>query len=170
METPFKIGDVMFLPHLHPTEMSVKCHLCEGHRTVLLLCRSGEQVEVACKACERGYVREYSYEPRVLPFEILAVESMSLGLDGKAHWYLRSRREDVAEFGSLCWSHEAALEASRETLEKLLENNKRSHYARTGHQREHVTWTVAHHEKCIKDLERQLAYHRDRVSERRKKI
>jgi hypothetical protein len=123
---------------------------------------------VGCENCGKGYegprgsVEEYTYEASVEQFTIKAIESMHGG-----RWYLKSTFGACSDFGSLFTDKELAQAESARAMAAILEHNARYSAARTKHMREQACWTIGYHEKCIREYEQKIAYHRSKVSERR---
>ena len=169
MDTPFNIGDTYYLPHHNPTQVTVPCPTCYGALKVTLILGNGEQVDVQCEGCGKGYegpkgcITEYSYEPFVSSFKIAGIHSM---YDGE--FTLKSTGGETANFTQLFQDKDAAMEKAKQQMKESLDQNMRSSTASTKYQRANLTWSVQYHEKCIKDNERKIAWHRARISERRK--
>ena len=169
MDTPFNIGDVMWKPVCNPREVDETCPTCYGALRVTITLGNNDEVDIACDGCgkgdegPRGVVHGYSYEPKAVRFEIKAVHSMYNG-----EWTLLSTLGDMANYHELYTTGEEALVVSIKEMQACVDRNMRTRCAQTKHQRENLTWQVQYHEKCIKDAERQIAWHRTKVSLRRK--
>lgn len=172
MQTPFNTGDTYYLPRTTGQQITVECPTCAGKKTVELILGSGEVVTVPCEGCGLGYegprgvVSDYTYEPHAEMFIISRVDSMHLR-DGVPAWYVLSTTGIHANFSDLFKTHESAMVASAIALKIVQEERMRSSGNHTRHMYKKHTWTVAYHEKCIRDLEKQIAYHRSKVSERK---
>lgn len=171
MELPFAIGDTYYLPICRPEQIEVLCPTCYGKKMVTLILGNGEMIDVQCQGCglghesPRGVITEYSHTPKVEEFVIASIESMHGG-----RWYVRSTTHSTTAFEELCTLYNTAMEVSQAHVVKQREQNMRNSEARTKHQRENETWTVAYHEKCMKDLERKMEWHRGKISARRKAV
>ena len=169
MDTPFTVGDTYYLPHDNPTQITVPCPTCYGARKVTLILGNGEQVEIQCEGCGKGYegprgsVTEYRYEAHVSVFTIAGIHSMY-----NDEWTLKSTGGETASWSQLYTTRAVAMQRAEECMRDVIDQNMRTQSARTKYQRQNLTWTVQYHEKCIKDHERQIAWHRGRVSERKK--
>jgi len=169
METPFEIGHTYFLPHHNPTQVSVPCPVCYGNKKVIVILGNGEHVYVECEGCgigfegPRGYVMEYRYDPFVSEFTVKEIHSMYSG-----EWTLKSTTGQTANWTQLYTDYNAAMAEAEKTMKECIDRNMRDSIGRTKHQREQKCWTIAYHEKCIKDWEKKIEWHRSKVSERRK--
>ena len=171
MDTPFEIGKTYWMPTLRPENIQVPCPICYGNKSVSLILGNGEQVVVECEGCglgyegARGFVGDYSYEAGVKPFTVAGVESMN-GDD----WWLRSEQGSTARWKDLEQSEALGLEQSKRKMRETLDGNMYSQTARSKHARNHVPWTVRYHEDCIREIEKKIAWHRSKVSERSKRV
>jgi hypothetical protein len=169
--TPFEIGHTYYLPHHNPTQVSVPCPVCYGKKEVVMILGNGEFVTVQCEGCglgyeePRGYIMEYTYEPCVSQFKVESVYSMYGG-----EWCLKSTGGEKANWTQLHTTEESAREAATTAMQKSLGQNIQQSIGRTKRQREQSTWTVAYHEKCIRDWHAKIEWHRSKVSERRKGV
>ena len=169
MDTPINIGDTYYLPHHNPTQVSKPCPTCYGHRKVEMILGNGDHVDVACEGCgkgyegPRGYVMEYSYEPFVSRFTIEGIHSMYNG-----EWTLKSTGGETAGWNQLYTTEAEAMQRAEEWMKDCVDSNMRQSIAQSKHQRENKCWSVQYHEKCIKEWEQKIAWHRTKVSERRK--
>jgi len=169
MDTPFNIGDTYYLPHHNPTQVSKPCPVCYGKLKVEMILGNGDHVDVKCEACGKGYegprgcVMDYTYEPFVSQFVIKGIHSM---YDGE--FTLKSTGGETANLKQLYLSHATALEVATNMMKDCQDRNMWDGIGRTKHQRENKCWTISYHEKCIRDWEAKIAWHRAKVSERRK--
>lgn len=169
MDTPFTIGDTYYLPHHPPTQVTVPCPTCYGAKKVTVILGNGEQVEIQCEGCGRGFdgpsgcITEYRYEPFVSTFTIASVHSMVNG-----EWTLKSTQGETARLTDLLTSPAEAVEQARLNAAECVDQNNRVAEARSAAQRGNLAWSIPYHEKCIKDNEQKIAWHRTKVSERRK--
>ena len=165
LATPFVIGQTYWLPRTVPQEITVLCPVCYGHKTITVTLGNGEHVAVECDGCGLGYegprgvVREYTYEANVRPFIIASVQSMH----GDS-WSVISTEGEQASWASLYLTEASAWDVSRAQLDKTVEENTRRWSTSNRKMLSRVAWTVAYHEKCIRDLEQKIAYHRSKVS------
>ncbi len=170
MNTPFEIGKTYWLPRWHPEKIQVPCPVCYGNRVLAVTLGNGESVEVECDGCglgfegPRGFVHEYSYEAKVLPFTVKEINSMHGGT-----WWLQSVEGDTAQWDTLCDTQALGMAKSLEVLQTQLDENTRRSTALSKQALKKVGWTVRYHEDIIRDLEKKIGWHRAKVSERTKK-
>lgn len=168
LEVPFVIGKLYWLPVLTPHQVTAPCPVCYGKLAVVVTLGNGEHVAVACDGCglgfsgPRGYVEEYSYDHGAKPFTVSAVSSMH-GQD----WWLQSVEGETAQWSALCETEDAALQASKQRMQGVVEENTRRSSARRSCDLKKVAWTVRYHEQCIADFEKKIQWHRSKVTERK---
>ena len=168
MKTPFEIGRTYYLPLTHPEQIQVTCPVCYGKKKVVIILGNDERVEVECDGCglgyegPRGFVHDYSYEARVTPFTIDSVVSMH----GDS-WYVRSTTGEQANWGQLCETDEQAMECSRQQMQSFVDENMRRSATSKKQKLREKTWSVRYHEDCIREVEKKIAWHRQKVSERK---
>lgn len=165
---PFTIGQQVWEPINPPTQVKRPCPACFGKLAVVVILGNDEHVGVPCEACgigyrePRGYVEEWEYEIGARPFVITGVRSMS-GND----WVVINEVGWTYSFANLCATETEAIQKSRDRLEALMQQNAeaRRHRRNTANK---APWSVRYHRKQIADLERQLAWHRAKVTVRAK--
>lgn len=160
---PFEIGTTYWLPSRSPRQETVPCPVCAGSKVVTVLAGE-EKFAVECDACGLGYrgpqgtVTEYHYDPHAVSFTIASV--VRLDDDG---WSVKSTDGAQARFRDLRETEAEALDVSKAAYLAQEEHNMRQRR----HRRKGVskaTWTVRYHTDAIKKLERELAYHRGKIS------
>lgn len=162
LETPFTIGQQMWLAVGDTENVKVTCPVCAGALGVTVTLGSGEQVGVMCDACglgfdgPRGYITEWEHRPRAVPFVIASVKSFR---DGK--WEVLST-EGWSYFHKLHQTEAEALAAAQQQAAQQHENNMLSRQRQKSSVRR-LTWSVRYHNDCIKDLQRQIDWHQARV-------
>ena len=163
LETPFSIGETFWRPVLTPQQLTVPCPVCSGEKVVTVIIGQDERLMVECDACGLGYehprgvIEEWVSDPGAAEFVIEAVESFMRG-----EWTVRSTTKERHSFASLCRTESEALAVSVAACATQAEENMR----RRQHHRGRVskaTWSVQYHRAMIKDLERQLAWHRAKI-------
>ena len=164
MEMPFSIGETFWQARHTPYQETVPCPICSGRKTVTVLIGDDEAVRVACDACGLGYegpqgtITEWSWTPGAVPFVISGIAV----LRGE-EWTVRASDERCEEFLALYRTEAEALAESLKRCDENTANNMRRRY----HWKKGLSkaaWTVRYHQGQIRDLERQLAWHRSRIS------
>ena len=167
IEVPFEIGRTYYLPNHQPEKIQVPCPVCYGKKRVEIILGNDERVSVECDGCglgfdgPRGFVHDYSYSPQVTPFTIAAVASMH-GDD----WYVISTDGKQANWKCLKESESEALQECVERAREMVDENMRRSATSNKRKLKSKTWSVRYHEGIIKDIERKIAWHRQKVSER----
>lgn len=156
---PFTVGTVYYKPVPQPEKVRVPCPVCAGQKQVTMILGTGEHLEVPCEACglgfekSRGYIEEYRYTPRAIPYCIQSIEGYMYD-----EWVLKNEYGEQS-YGSTLFAQEAdALAASVKQAEEQQERNARS-YSQTKHSAKKMTWSVRYHRDCIKDLQQKIDYH-----------
>jgi len=166
----FNIGDTYYFPQYRPSQVTAPCPTCYGKLKVTVVLGNGESVLVDCETCGRGYegptgyVTDHSYAPVVTTFVIKHIHSMYEG-----EWVVVSWQGERATFTDLRRTYALAWEAATERAQAAEERNMLQSQSQSKSQRENLCWTIAYHEKCIKTIEKTLAWHRSKVSERKAK-
>ncbi len=163
MNLPFSIGDKLWQVVRQPQEKTFPCPVCAGHRSISVGLGSGEVVIVPCEGCGLGYdgprgsVREWVYEPGVEEFIISGVDSMH-----NDRWMVLSERGGRAYHDELWLNEEDALAAAQKSCADAYEHMMESWQFKKKSVK-HTGWTVRYHRDQIKDLERKLAWHQEKV-------
>lgn len=160
---PFTIGQTLWAPRTHGEKVRVTCPACLGLGVIEF--KYGDGVEaMRCDACAcgydgpRGYIEEYDFSPNVTEFVVADVESMHSG-----RWSLRATTGAVEYFETLCATEaEALAESVRRCAEQEERNMQSRQHKRNGKAK--ATWSAMYHKNQIKDLERQIAWHKSRLS------
>lgn len=164
LTTPFAIGDTLYHPGRGSRQVTIPCPVCAGKLAIVVELGSGERVGVPCDGCghgfegPRGTITEWVWEPAVRPFVIDEIVSFSQH-DG---WRVKDPTGDVCDFNDLFTSEFEAFAASTEACRRQHESNMQSRQHKRGNvQRQ--GWSIQYHRQQIKDLERQIAWHRSKV-------
>ena len=166
---PYRIGETYYKPQHCPEKVRVPCPVCNGHKTVEVILGTGEHLIVPCEGCglgfetSRGYIEEYVYHPRAVPFTVGSIEGFSYD-----EWNVRSQLGDTTTSKYLYASQAEALAASQQQADKQLKQNAES-YSRTKQAAKKVTWSIRYHRECIKDLEQKIRYHMGKIGQQSSK-
>jgi hypothetical protein len=171
MNTPFEIGDTYWAPRTSSEKVRLPCPVCNGTGIVIVLYGGEERVAVDCEGCglgfdldhARGYVDEWEFEPAAELFVIAEVVSLYNG-----RWSVRSTTGATNDFDALLKTEHEALVVSKTRCIEQHERNMQSRQHKRGSAKR-ATWTAIYHKNCIKDLERQIAWHTARVNAKNKK-
>jgi hypothetical protein len=163
-DAPFEIGQLFWLPVPHPRPVMVVCPICAGHKRVVVILGSGEQVSVDCDGCGLGYqgpqgqILEYEHEPIAQPFVVASVERYR----EPDEWYLHSTTNQSSYFKDLrATEAEALTDAAKRAESFALQQMDRRGYRKSGLKK--AAWTVRYHRECIKEYERKIAWHRAHI-------
>ena len=166
-EHEFNIGDKVFWARYANQPVTRECPVCFGNKEVTLVLGNGEQIKTACNYCEVGFsestgVRtEYEYVSDV----------KEVVIDGKEVSENSEERLISYRFGSYVLDNQIFLtkaEAEEKVKEMIsqteLDTELRAKNIRDMGMKKY-SWHVGYHRKYIKDLEKQLEYHRRKVKE-----
>lgn len=163
LETPFSIGQQMWMAVGDSEQVTKPCPVCNGEKAVTIILGTGEHVSVLCDACglgfdgPRGFIQEWEHHPRAKSFVIASVKSFR---DGQ--YEVLSEDGSWADFASLYQAETEALDAAVVRAAAQHERNMVS-YQHTRRKAQHLTWTVQYHRGCIADLQKQIDWHSSRV-------
>jgi hypothetical protein len=160
---PFTIGQKVYVAWANAySQQQVECPICAGKRSVTLILGSGEHVSVECAGCDWGFEGAHGYVTKYGPasgFDTAIVTGLTFE-DGKWSVCTRPRRSDGELFTS-------ELEASRRRVAMYAEAEERALAAfelQFKHKRMKHGLSVNYHRSEIVDLERKLAWHKEKLS------
>lgn len=168
-ECPFAIGQPVFIATAHAlAETEVPCPVCNAKRCCLLRLGSGEEVWVECEfcahGCERpsGFVKKRGPDSKVEEREVTGFvwESGTWRVHVSGGYPDSHRLTD----GNIFASREEAESRRVELHAGALESARRNFEAQFVTAKKKVTWSAGYHRAQIKDLERKLAWHRERLA------
>lgn len=173
IELPVKVGDVLYIAEHHTTRVTRKCMVCAGHGSVWVRNIEGDEFEVRCEGCGKGYdacpgtEEYYDYEPRVTRFEVALIASVEFkGAD--LDMYLESTTKRTMRYSNLYKTEEEALAKSKEHMEATIRQNMASGLSRKKSLLPEHAWSVRYHNEQIKDAERRIAWHTTRLLSKKK--
>jgi hypothetical protein len=162
---PFNIGQTVYIAwaSAHHSQ-SGTCPVCFGQRSVTLILGDGERVQTPCRYCDHGVLGstgEVSAYCAASGINERTVTGVQLAHDGA--WEIqtdgRYSSSEANTFGT-----RASAEVRRQILfEEAEEDATKSYESRFRTHRGDHAWTIGYHRNQIKDLERQLEWHRDKV-------
>ena len=113
LETPFVIGQQMWMAIGQSEQVTKPCPVCNGDKAVTIILGTGEHVTVMCDGCglgfegPRGFIQEWEHHPRAVPFVIASVKSFR-----DDEWGLLSTDGAWASFSKLFQTEDEAREAA----------------------------------------------------------
>jgi hypothetical protein len=141
--------------------------MCCGNKIVIVTIGTGEKYNVECEACRagylgaRGFIEEYEQTPRADRFEIAKIIEWR---DGK--WRVESTTNQIEDFTNLYATEEEALAKATQNAEQLIEQNmanrRKKKYGKVS------SWTIQYHLKQIKQFERDIKWHREKINQKQK--
>lgn len=173
IELPVKIGDVLYLPEPTSTRVTQKCSVCAGHGSVWVRNIEGDEFEVRCEGCGKGYdaclgtEEYYSYEPRVTKFVVAKIHGVDFR-DDKVGIDLESTTSRRTRYEYLCTTEAEALEKSTEHMERIVRENMGRNLSRKKQCLPEHAWSARYHGDEIRDAERRIAWHTTRLLSKKK--
>ena len=164
-QPPFEIGQRVFVATASPYhQVEVPCPICFGKRIVKLELGNGEIQPVECDYCGKGFggprgvVKEYTVSSAVIEGEVTGVTNRY------GEWKIDCNHCSY-DLNTIFTSREDA-EAQRVLLhakaEELVKKNYETQFKTNAKQ---STWTIGYHKNCIKSLEKQMAWHRQKLGD-----
>ena len=166
LDAPFKIGQVYWaISPIHRKE-NVQCPMCLGEKRVTV--HAGrETYEVECDSCRAGYlgpqgvVTQYVNDPDVCEFKIAEIAEWTTDRG----WRVKSTTGDVQYFHELFSDKDEAMKAAiRHVAEYNEEQWQHTRKKKYGHI---STWSIQYHLKEIKENERKIEWHRDKIRQKK---
>lgn len=161
---PFARGEKRWRVCSVSERVRIPCPVCNGLKQVTIILGDATMETVQCDACglgfegPRGYVEEWTQEPRVEPLVITDIVSWR-----DNEWRVRCSDGNEYDLGRLYVSELQAMEQAQAQAEALRENN----YGARARRRKGVsklTWSLYYHKQQIAECERKIAWHRAKIS------
>lgn len=167
---PYQIDDTVYVASASSyLRTEVECPVCFGNLSVVLILGNGEHQPIECDFCRDGYkgpcgvVQGYKAHSSVRPIVITG-----FGKDGRG-WYVTSGHQAEHLNDGNVFSTQAEAEGRRVDLyaaaaieaEQAWERNICS-------QKSKPTWSVGYHRAELTELRRKVAYHENKLSEKKK--
>lgn len=166
-EKEYNIGDRVFWAHVRGEEVSKKCIVCYGDRTVKVTLGNGEIVVVDCDYCEkgferaRGYTTEFEYKSDVQEI-ILDGKEVSENSEGKSIEYrLGNIILRVGE--SIFDTAEEAEKRVKEIVKKHDEEVIERGYYSKNQKVKSLGWKIGYHKRCAKQAKEEFERHSKQV-------
>ncbi len=170
MEIKYNIGDKVWYASYANRETTVLCDDCYGTGLLHVTLGNGETFAIECTNCvssdwsrkPTGYMKRYNYEKKAEYSTITGVNitgngvGYTISVNGGMYTIRTPEEISDTEEGALLYASKLAEEAevaATDRFNRCKENGKRT-----------WAWNVSYHRKCIKEAERQLAYHKAKLS------
>ncbi len=176
----FEIGDVVFRADFGRHETFVACPDCLGSKHVKVVLGDGTEVIIECGGCDpggyepsTGMIRQYKYETRVRQYQVTGVKTTATTVEyelnhfGGGSYYTGNNdfddlSHDFITHRNVFATREKALAHGDKLKSEFEESENKRLMAKTKDAKSWA-WNATYHRRCIKDLERQLEYHRSKV-------
>lgn len=165
----FEIGQTVFMADFGKKEIFVTCPDCLGSKHVLVTLGDGSEVTIECGGCDpggyqpsQGVIRQYVYENKYRQHKVTGVKVSTTGVEYEldnynSGSYYTGKAEEV-----FATQEEAIADGVLKKLEFEVAENKRL-MSKTRNDKS-WKWNATYHRNLIKKLERELEYHRSKVS------
>jgi hypothetical protein len=159
----YEIGQEVWRAGFEPTTAYVTCPDCDGTARVRVLLPDDTMVSIECEGCRRGYdpadgrVKVYDRSPFARRTRITGVEINS----GKTEWQTddcyRVSEDNLFDNEADCLARAQAIAADHDREERDRINQKEKPL-------KSWSWHVHYHRECIRRAEKELVYHKSRLS------
>lgn len=163
---PFAFGQQVWVVSAsshYPTKEP--CPICFGERAVVLILGNGEHQGVACDFCSRGCdppsgeATVYRAMSRIYPGVVTGLEKEF------DQWRIRVDHASHLEDDAVVFADRDAAEARRIILHAEVEQRAQRLFEQTiAYGKKKTAWNAGYHRREIADLERKLAWHRDKLA------
>jgi len=167
MEAPqFKYGDrVWYAESSSYCAVDVPCDICFGKLSVVLILGNGEETDIECEACGKGFqgptgvrrtheVRSSVTEGAITGFTKRSFEGgWRFEVDGSSRDHVFATQEEAEAKRSEM--HERDTGARARMDEENLSGKKKNH-----------AWSASYHRKHLEEAERKVAWHRAKLSKK----
>lgn len=164
----FEVGQTIWIGDFCPRSPTfVTCPDCGGTGRLRVTFHDETQVSIECRNCSQGYDPPTG-EVVIYQGEAKARKAVVCGFENayaKVRWHIDGHGggyrivDDEAAFATeeeaIAWAFLKSGEYEKEQRSKILSKEKD---ARTW------AWNASYHRRCIRDAEKTIAYHRDKLS------
>lgn len=173
----YKIGDFVWQASFETTEKWIPCPTCAGKKFITVILGDDYKVTIDCGTCSLGYeapsgrIKEYEPQAKVCKVEITGVEERLKDGVPKSQYYYGGTE------GSCYVCDEEALADTKEEAEAIAaklgaeycaEENRRIHLKEKDTRS--WAWNAHYHRQKIKQLGKELVYHRKKLDAARQHI
>jgi hypothetical protein len=165
----FKIGDTVWFARAGQSATQIKCPDCDGTRRIRLIFANDEQVSIDCAGCSRGYegpygtITEYKFKANVVKTKIDGVDQdrnkITYKVNGNEEMNSYYSFDSVDIFGT----EEEAVQRCQILIKEAVDR-ERDRLLRKEKDTKSWASNASYHRRCIKDIEKQLAYHKGKLN------
>ncbi len=167
-QPPFEFGQTVYLVEASPNhQVGRPCPVCFGKLSVTIILGNGEQQPIECEMCEAGYlgprgiVSVGEVSSSVIQATITGLEME--GDDWRISSNIRSYRQNERRF----FAEKESAEQRRIELHSEAEDQAQKNFESRFRQGKKHSWSVGYHRNQIRDLERQLGWHREKLTHKK---
>jgi len=159
----YKVGDVVWYASFEQRKEKVPCPVCYGNKSVIVVLGNGDEVQVECGFCNRGYnppsgyVTEYVQLPRAEQMTITR-RSIEEGSGGEKVEYASTHYGLYPE--RMFDTYEEALACADEMAEQdkiKKENNPKYKNEKS------YSWNAGYHMKSAEKCRKEVIYHEEKA-------
>lgn len=162
----YKMGDTVWFASANSSQKSEPCPDCFGKRYLTVIKGDGEQVTIDCAGCASGYDPPkgfVTYWKWAVDVELVTIDRVEITPKGVTYGFSGFRGRYSADEERLFNTKEEATakaqliseEHNAEEIAKIHRKEKHNHT---------WSWNACYHRRCIKDAEKQLAYHTEKLN------
>ena len=162
--TDYKIGDSVWIAQCYCEQVFVTCPDCGGTGRIRCIMHDDTEVSIECGRCRSGYdapsgrVGYYKRNPRAESAVITGMNIETVRGVTETEYVLQAEYTQRMKSDRIALSYEDAMAkaeaiAAKENAEEIERIAKKEKDTRTW------AWNASYHRKCIKDAEKQIAYH-----------
>lgn len=154
----YKIGDMAWYAGREYSEVYVKCPDCLGSGQLTVRFADGKEVSIECATCAKGYeppTGRVSYNAHKIFVRQVTINKVNSDTSGTEYGFPPYYVAKETEFFDTKEEAEKRAQeiADAATVEGMNRINKKEKPTRTW------AWNASYHRRCIKDAEKQIAYH-----------
>jgi len=163
----FNIGDYVWVAHFNPNqETHIPCTVCYGKRVVTLILGNGDQLELPCDYCGKGWDGPRGWETEyraVIDPEQVRITSVSITVTDKGeevqyHATPYSYRQDMV----FATRDEALAKSEELAAIWIKDQNTRSEYIKKDTKKT-FAWNAGYHMRQVRDYEKKIVHHKERA-------
>lgn len=162
-----KVGDTFWSAHYGMSEVTKICPVCYGNKRVILILGNGDEIELPCDYCRRGYDEptgtktEYELTSGAEQETVDEVR-VEENLKGRKVEYLTLDHHVVREDEAYATKEEAEERCKQLMVERMHEEMTRAEYIKEN-QAKSYSWNAGYHLREAKREEESAARHRMRA-------
>lgn len=162
----YNIGDKVYWAVYDRKDVIKTCPVCFGKKVVIVILGNDEKIETPCTYCEsgfegaRGYIRENEWTSKV---ELVGITAKEVNENSEGR-FIEYR------YGHYCLDNkdifdtieQAETRVAEKIKEQEVEESKRYEHIKKNKLMS-LSWSIGYHQRRVKDAEREIKYHSEKV-------